>query len=110
MDTDAYASASSGAAAAPHATAAIPAQDYVRASVTAALQPHFDNEASLKAYLFQLPEEQRAEKLAAKCGVQLGKAALYVQRFCAPGAVQTLLSLPCCLPLPMSATASAVGR
>lgn len=60
----------------------------VRADVARHLQPNFDNHESLLAYLrlIQAPE-QRAEKPARKCDIQLGKAALHVQRFCAPGAL-----------------------
>lgn len=64
------------------------ADSEVHACVTAQLQPHFDSEESLLAYLklIQAPEE-RAEKLAAQCNVT---AACYVQRFCAaPGAHST---------------------
>lgn len=57
------------------------------ASVTAHLQPHFNDEESLHAYLLLQPPEQRADKLAAQCGIQLGIAALYVKRFCMPPGV-----------------------
>lgn len=57
------------------------------ASVTAHLQPHFNDEESLQAYLLLQPREQRADKLAAQCGIQLGIAALYVKRFCMPPGV-----------------------
>lgn len=57
----------------------------VRAYVTAHLQPHFDNEKSLLAHLQLQSPRERPKKLAAQCAIQLGKAALYVQRFCSSG-------------------------
>lgn len=63
----------------------------MHACITAQLQPHFDSEESLLAYLKLIPApEERAEKLAAQCNVTLGTAARYVQRFCAaPGGHST---------------------
>jgi hypothetical protein len=58
----------------------------VRAHVKARLAPHFAGEEDLLVYLLQQPPGDRADKLAARCQVQLGTAALYVQHVCAPGA------------------------
>jgi hypothetical protein len=57
----------------------------VQAPVKARLAPHFDDEEELHAWLLQLPPGERAEQLAAKCQISLGKAALYIQKYCAQG-------------------------
>lgn len=91
VDQDAFHSASSqqDAVAAPQAAPAAMQHDSVRATVLDNLHPSFDNKEQLMAFHCQQPAAQRGKEQADQCGIQLGVAALYVQRYvCAPGTVQ----------------------